>query len=111
MLVLKGIMANCLLFCGRYEDTEILQNPENNQQRMLLINAEHFPNIRLPVGELSDGISCRRLAMIYYKRQEMEKPPTAKSFAKNPTRKISASLALEKKMLAHIHLVAVAPAP
>ena len=48
-----------MLYCGRYEDTEVLKNPADPNRRCIIINLEHFPFIELPIGHVNDH-PCNR---------------------------------------------------
>lgn len=111
---LARILANCLLFCGRYEDTEILQNPKDHSQRILLVNLRNLPHMSLPLAEIGPTKRpCHRIAMIYRKRDAGKHSAAAHSSSRprSLTRKISASMAIEKTLLNQIHMIAVVPVP
>lgn len=72
---LTRILSTTLLYCGRYEDTVVYQNPVDDRQRILQVNLDHFPYIELPFAHLkthhtnrtSSMIPCRKLAIVYFK--------------------------------------------
>ena len=70
--MILGIVSTCLLYCSRYDDTEVYQNPEDNRQRILTINLERFPYLDFPFGEIPTSaagkkIPCKRMAIVYVK--------------------------------------------
>jgi hypothetical protein len=98
-----------MLYCSRYDDTQVLRNPEDHDQRCFIINLEHFPFIELPIGQVTDN-PCNKFAIIYYKRSD----GSGLSSDPNPSERIimlSANLALERMMLRAIHFVAAIPVP
>ena len=72
---LPRILSTGLLYCGRYDDTLLIQNPRNQRQRILVVNLKHFPYIDVPFGEIpgSSGaqvVQCSKIAIVYIKLSE-----------------------------------------
>ena len=84
----QGIVSTCLLYCSRYEDTEVYQNPADPRHRILVINLRHFPYIEFPFGEIPTGTSsekripCKRLAIVYVKISQSASRHTASNKSK-----------------------------
>jgi hypothetical protein len=119
-----GILATALLYCGRYEDTVILQSAAHDTHRLIIIDLSHYAGIELPIGHLpapdDDVAACARIGILYFKRPDGEDLPPVHAPAnelkvpqatKSVARKISASLALERKMLSIVDVFAVLPLP
>ena len=83
---------------------------------MLLVSLSNFPGSDPPVGHTPGGKPCPRLAILYHwtankntvQQQQQQQQQTR---TKNNARKISASLALEKKMLSIVDVFAIFPCP
>ena len=113
-------MANALLYCGRYDDTKILLNPTSPRQRVLIVNLANYPQVELPLAVTPCGDDCKRIAFLYIKSDELPSKPREDDSERKPTplgrqrtaaRKISASLAHERKMLSLVNVFAVLPVP
>ena len=62
--IISGVVANCLLYCVRYDDTIVWTHSENPTWRILLVNTKHIPTIqKVHIG----GKTCDKLAFIYKK--------------------------------------------
>ena len=108
---LERILASCLLYSSRYGDTSVLMSPSHPELRLMSINLHHIPGSDPPVGETSGGEVCSRLAILYHWAcPRSEGPPTLPAPG-HRGRKMSASLALEKKMLSIVDVFAVFPLP
>ena len=128
---LSETIAMGLLYCGRYEDTTILQSTANKQLRAIVINMDNYPMVEKPVGQYptksGPPVSCRRLALLYFKSDKDEdlinmealaaSPPSSAAAVSAPSpavmarRNISESLAMEKKMLSFVNVFAILPIP
>lgn len=73
---LPHTLSQCLLYCGRYDDTKIYTNPLDSMQRFFLINLNNYAYMNLPIGHIPDGNKeggksrgkpCEKLAVIYFK--------------------------------------------
>merc|ERR1711872_136378 len=94
---LPWLLATSLLYCGRYEDTVILSCPQQPSTKILLISMSNLPGSDPPIGCTPLGQACSRLAVFY--RWDNPQPAIPAPQLRAPARKISESLALEKKML------------
>lgn len=133
---LARVVANCLLYCVRYDDTTVWTHSENPTWRIILVNTKHIPEVqKVHIG----GKTCDKLAFIYKKsipRQQIINTPgsSPNQFTGSPTnqvtgaveamemrirsgsgtykrtRKISQSVSMEHKMVRQINLIAVLPA-
>ena len=128
-LSLSETIAMGLLYCGRYEDTTILQSTANKQLRAIVINMDNYPMVKKPVGQYptksGPPVPCRRLALLYFKSDKDEDLINMEALAASPTsatasapppavmarRNISESLAMEKKMLSFVNVFAILPIP
>ena len=130
---LSETIAMGLLYCGRYEDTTILQSTANKQLRAIVINMDNYPMVEKPIGHYpkksGPPVPCRRLALLYFKSAKDEdlinmealaaSPPTSAMKMSPPTappammagRNISESLAMEKQMLSFVNVFAILPLP
>ena len=113
---LPRILATSLLYCGRYEDTQVAVSSSDPSCRMVLVSLSNLPGSDLPVGHTPCGDPCNSLAILYHwaannKVQEQQQQEQQQSRNKNNARKISASLALEKKMLSIVDVFAIFPCP
>lgn len=79
---------------------------------------KHYPQVEMPLGEVHTGsgdkpVLCERVAFIYFRSEDdfpVPEFPTIEK-PKSAARKISASLAHEKKMLSIINVFAILPIP
>ena len=129
-LSLSETIAMGLLYCGRYEDTTILQSTANKQLRAIVINMDNYPMVKKPVGQYptkaGPPVPCRRLALLYFKSDKDEDLINMEALAASPSssaaasapppaamarRNISESLAMEKKMLSFVNVFAILPIP
>ena len=133
-LFLPETIAMGLLYCGRYEDTTILQSTANKQLRAIVINMDNYPMVKKPVGQYptksGPPVPCRRLALLYFKSDKDEDLINMEALAASPAsatapnaaasvpppavmarRNISESLAMEKKMLSFVNVFAILPIP
>ena len=129
-LFLSETIAMGLLYCGRYEDTTILQSTANKQLRAIVINMDNYPMVKKPVGQYptksGPPVPCRRLALLYFKSDKDEDLINMEALAASPQssatasvpppavmarRNISESLAMEKKMLSFVNVFAILPIP
>jgi len=129
---LPKTIAMGLLYCGRYEDTTILQSTANKQLRAIVINMDNYPMVKKPVGQYpaksGPPVPCRRLALLYFKSDKDEDLINMEALAASPAsaapnaasvpppavmarRNISESLAMEKKMLSFVNVFAILPIP
>ena len=60
-------MANCLLYCVRYEDTIVWTHSENPTWRIILVNIQNIPYVNSPLMHHIGGKTCEKLAFIYRK--------------------------------------------
>ena len=122
-----GILASGLLYCGRYDDTEVRQNPNDDSMRLILIHMANYPQAEDPVGEVPDPVdpakvtrACTRVGFLYSMRAPTPTPTPSSSTSSSassevvkarttPAGKISASLAHEKKMLSLVNVFAMLP--
>lgn len=77
----------------------------------------NYPQVELPVGDV-DGSVCNRIAILYFRTaDELPMPKAEEETSEAPkssataARKISASLAHEKKMLSIVNVFAILPVP
>ena len=69
----------------------VYQNPEDNRQKILIINLERFPYLEFPFGEIptsadcKNKVSCKRMAIIYVKLNNS----TDRNTQKNKSKQIS----------------------
>ena len=71
-------MANCLLYCVRYDDTIVWTHSENPTWRIILVNIQNIPYVNSPLMHHIGGKSCEKLAFIYKKvtvSQYIQKKP------------------------------------
>ena len=111
---LPRILATSLLYCGRYEDTQVAVSSSDPSCRMLLVSLSNFPGSDPPAGHTPCGQPCPRLAILYHWANPKVGTPAhhqQKTSTRNNARKISASLALEKKMLSIVDVFAILPCP
>ena len=117
---IERILASCLLYSSRYEDTKIMISQEHQGMRMMVINLRNIPGSDPPIGKTSSGEECCHLAILYHwtcPRTDSNSsiPLSGSAPGQNVRasrgRKISASLALEKKMLSIVDVFAVFPVP
>ena len=67
--IISGVVANCLLYCVRYDDTIVWTHSENPTWRILVVNTKHIPTIqKVHIG----GKTCDKLAFIY--RRSIPRP-------------------------------------
>ena len=118
-----GILANCLLYCVRYDDTEIWTNTQNTSHRIISVNIKHIPYVTSPLMFLSrEGrkLPCEKLAIIYRKPSERQAQADEQddgnggvisgSPVNQRIRKISRSISIENNLMQQINLLAVVPA-
>ena len=114
---LERILATCLLYCSRYQDTRVIMIKQQPQCRMMIINLDNIPGSDPPVGHTPAGEACSSLAILYHwscPRSVVTTNVSQHQTSPGPAsrgRKISASLALEKKMLSIVDVFAVLPSP
>jgi hypothetical protein len=111
---LPRILATSLLYCGRYEDTQVAVSSSDSTCRMLLVSLSNFPGSDPPAGHTPCGKPCPRLAILYHWANTKVGTPAThqqETRTRNNARKISASLALEKKMLSIVDVFAIIPCP
>ena len=111
---LDRILATCLLYCSRYEDTLVSVSPQYEDMRMMKINLQNIPGSDPPVGSTVSGVACSHLAILYHWSCPRSPPSTSSLLPpqrNSASRKISASLALERKMLSIVDVFAVIPLP
>ena len=60
-------MANCLLYCVRYDDTIVWTHSENPTWRIILVNIQNIPYVNSPLMHHIGGKTCEKLAFIYKK--------------------------------------------
>ena len=53
--IILDTLSQCLLYCGRYDDTKIYTNPLDSMQRFFLINLNNYAYMNLPIGHIPDG--------------------------------------------------------
>ena len=69
LVFISGVVANCLLYCVRYDDTIVWTHSENPTWRILVVNTKHIPTIqKVHIG----GKTCDKLAFIY--RRSIPRP-------------------------------------
>ena len=91
-------MANCLLYCVRYDDTTLWTHSENPTWRIILVNTKHIPEVqKVHIG----GKTCDKLAFIYKKsipRQQIINTPgsSPNQFTGSPTNQVTVSQYLKK---------------
>ena len=130
-----------LLYCGRHEDTAIIQSTTNKFLRAIVINMDNYPMVKKPIGHIpyksTPGgplvtellpMPCRRLVLLYFKSAKDEDLINLDALAVAPSllssqqlgtpspammagRNISESLAWEKNMLSFVNLFAILPLP
>ena len=108
------ILATCLLYCSRYADTGVSVSSKFEDMRMMKINLENIPGSDPPVGSTVSGLACSHLAILYHwscPRSSASTSGLATTGGQRNSRKISASLALERKMLSIVDVFAVIPLP
>ena len=49
---LPKTIAASLLYCGRYEDTTIIESVELPHLRAMVINMENYPMVEIPIGKM-----------------------------------------------------------
>ena len=111
---LPRILATSLLYCGRYEDTKVAVSSNDPSCRMLLVSLSNFPGSDPPAGHTPCGQPCPRLAILYHWASPQvgtAGPHQQQTRTRNNARKISASLALERKMLSIVDVFAIFPCP
>eukprot|EP00092_Neocalanus_flemingeri_P010917 GFUD01011760.1.p1 GENE.GFUD01011760.1~~GFUD01011760.1.p1 ORF type:complete len:225 (+),score=42.79 GFUD01011760.1:174-848(+) len=111
---LPRILATSLLYCGRYEDTQVAVSSKDPSCRMLLVSLSNFPGSDPPAGHTPSGQPCPRLAILYHWASPQvgaKGPNQEQTRTRNNSRKISASLALERKMLSIVDVFAIFPCP
>ena len=86
---------------------------------MIVASITNLPQVECPVGQTLGGQDCKRIAFLYLKtgdslpviqKGEGNKQSNRKERT-SAARKISASLAHEKKMLSLVDVFAILPAP
>jgi len=123
---LPHLLASSLLYSGRHTDTRmVFLPPAHPEIRLLLINMANFSGADPPIGRTPRGLPCSRLAVLYHwagtgseetpaksAEKPVEKSGNQLGLPRVPTaRKLSASLALEKKMLDVMDVFAIFPCP
>ena len=63
---LERILATCLLYCSRYQDTRVIMIKQQPQCRMMIINLDNIPGSDPPIGQTPDGEPCSSLAILYH---------------------------------------------
>ena len=115
---IERILASCLLYSSRYEDTKVMMSEEHPGLRMMMINLRNIPGSDPPIGKTSSGEDCCQLAILYHWTCPRTDSPSSiplsgstpgQNVRASRGRKISASLALEKKMLSIVDVFAVFP--
>ena len=108
---LPRTLASCLLYCGQQSDTVVAALPPGRlDTRLLLLHMSSFPGTAPPIGRTPGGRPCSRLAVLYHWAQP-ETDRQQQVVVRTNARKISASLALEKKMLSIVDVFAIFPCP
>ena len=112
-------MANCLLYCVRYDDTLVWTNTEDHSSRIIVVNIKHIPYVTSPLANLMNGdlkIPCEKIAIVYrkpiqYSWQIGQKNETEviRQFARTVEQKLSKSFLVENSLLQHINLIAAIP--
>lgn len=114
---LERIMASCLLYSSRYNDTQVIMLQDNPTCRMMMVNLCNIPGSDPPVGKTVDGEPCSCLVILYHwtcprsTSNQMTQNFECQPHMAYRGRKISASLALERQMLSIVDVFAVLPAP
>jgi len=114
---LPRILASSLLYCSRYPETEVSTLPQYGEDspdtRVILLSMANFPGTDPPIGRTPLGRECHRLAVLYHWAQPPPSPdsPVEVTVPVRNARKMSTSLALEKKMLSILDVFAMFPCP
>jgi len=119
---LPRLLANCLLYCVRYEDTTFLwTNPDRPTYRILVLDATSSLHAQETLARIGDKkIPCTKLAMVYNKPQEpagsLNVPsPSKVQLSSSPAdmmqRRLGNNRLFEYKLMNALDMVAVIPAP
>jgi len=133
---LPHILASSLLYCSRHQDTRLVYLPSDfPDTRLLILNMSNYMGADPPIGRTPGGSECSRLAVLYHwagqrdsgsdsgcdtpteekvpkKVEPEEKPAGNKLMVRVPTaRRLSNSLALEKRMMDVMDVFAIFPCP
>ncbi|XP_023341899.1 uncharacterized protein LOC111711711 isoform X2 [Eurytemora carolleeae] len=72
---LPRLLASSLLYCGRYEDTVILECENQPTTKILIISMVNLPNSDPPIALTPGGRLCSRLAILYRWNSQQQPPP------------------------------------
>ena len=111
---LDRILASCLLYCSRYPDTLVSLSHRYQDLRLMRVNLDNIRGSDPPVGRTVSGRACSQLAILYHWTcpvTSSASSPAAASQRGGASRKLSASLALERKMLSIVDVFAIIPLP
>merc|ERR1711915_211966 len=112
---LPRLLARALLFCARYQDTQLLASNTFSGYHIMLVSLSNLPGSDLPLGQPPLGKPCSRLAVLFHWADTEMGQESASTEERVQTsgriRTFSSSLAMERKILSISDVFAIIPCP